>query len=127
MVSLYFPVLFSRTFNMCAGKLETLQHLYLMVVYAFIALPLFSFTVQRGETQRRMGNVAPDIGCRGIVCHRQHLQLLAPHLPFHCQLPSGPLTDLTGPHAPGHPQVPLHLLSSSVSLCQWPQPALLLL
>lgn len=75
----------------------------------------------------QLGNVAPNFGGRGVVCHCQHLQLLAPHLPFYCPLPSGPLTDLTGSHAPGHPQVPFHLLAGAACLCQRAKPALFLL
>lgn len=88
---------------------------------------LLCFTVQWGKTQKQLGNVAPNFGGRGIVCHCEHLQLLAAHLSLHGKLPSGSLTDFTGSHAPGHTQVSVHLLSCVVSLCQWPQSALLLL
>lgn len=71
--------------------------------------------------------MASDFAGGGPVCHRQHLQLLTLHLPFHCQLPSRALTNLTRSNAPGHPQVPFHLFPCAFGLCQWPQPAVLLL
>lgn len=58
-----------------------------------------------------MGDVAPDAGGRGSVCHCEHFQFPATHLAFHSQLPSRASADLLGKDASGHPEVPLHLLS----------------
>lgn len=76
---------------------------------------LLSCAVLRQQTQEPVGDVAPDSGGRGRVCHRQHLQLAAPHLAVHGQLPPGAAADLSGEDAAGHPQVPLHLLSGKPS------------
>lgn len=96
------------------------------LLFALILLHTL-FTVQWTETQVYLGDVAPHPGGGSPVCHRQHLQLPAPRLPLHCQLPPGPPADLSGPNAAGHPQVPLHLLPGAAGLRQRPQPALLLL
>lgn len=63
-----------------------------------------------------MGDVAPDAGGRGSVCHRQHLQLTAADFAFHSQLSPGTSADLLGKDAFGHPKVPLHLLSGKYGI-----------
>lgn len=75
----YLSVCFIYYFVLEQASCRKNWHCVLSILSMFDYCSFFSTVQCKVPVERHLGNVAPNVGGRGIVFHRQHFQLLASH------------------------------------------------